>query len=89
MNVPPFFQQLMHKDFQPLLQKYPENLGNYMDDWWVATPDNKEGLELHWQIIHEFLELMKEKSYFLKVSKTQFERSQMEILGWHVDKDGI
>ena len=79
----------MHKDFRPLLQKYPENLGNYMDDWWVAMPDDKEGIRLHRQIIHEFLTLMEEKSYFLKALKTQFKRNQMEILGWRVDKDGI
>src|ERR1700716_811405 len=36
-NAPPFFQRIMHRDFRPLLQKYPENLGNYMDDWWIAT----------------------------------------------------
>jgi hypothetical protein len=74
MNAPPFFQRVMHQDFRPLLQKYPENLGNYMDDWWVATNDTEEGRALHCQIIHEFLDCMEEKSYFLKVSKTQFEK---------------
>ena len=88
-NAPPFFQWLMHKDFRSLLQKYPKNLGNYMNDWWVATPDDKEGMKLHRQIIHEFLTLMEDKSYFLKASKTQFEKNQMEILGWRVDKDRI
>ena len=88
-NALPFFQQLMHKDFRPLLQRYPKNLENYMDDWWVTTPDDKEGLKLHRQIIHEFLTMMEEKSHFLKASKTQFKRNQMEILGWRVDKDRI
>ena len=60
-----------------------------MDNWWVATPDDEEGIKLHRQIIHKFLKLMEEKSYFLKVSKTQFEKNQMEILGWWVNKDGI
>ncbi len=32
---------------------------------------------------------MKELSYFLKASKTQFEKSTMEILGWQVRGDGI
>ena len=36
MNAPPFFQQMMHRDFCELFQRYPENLGNYMDDWWIA-----------------------------------------------------
>ena len=46
-NAPPFFQRIMHKDFQPLLQKYPEELGNYMDDWWIATTSDKEGRRRH------------------------------------------
>jgi hypothetical protein len=32
-NVPPFFQWTMHRDFHSLLQRYPENIGNYMDNW--------------------------------------------------------
>src|SRR6266576_5352177 len=32
---------------------------------------------------------MKELSYFLKASKTQFEKSTMEILGWQVRGNGI
>ena len=44
-NAPPFFQRTMHRDFRPLLQKYPENLGNYMDDWWIATANDEEGKE--------------------------------------------
>ena len=42
-NAPPFFQRTMHRDFRVLIQKYPENIGNYMDDWWIATPDGDEG----------------------------------------------
>jgi RNase H-like domain found in reverse transcriptase len=34
------------------------------------------------QIIHEFLDLMEEKSYFLKAKKCQFKKDSMEILGW-------
>ena len=33
MNASPFFQRMMHRDFHKLLQRYLENLGNYMDDW--------------------------------------------------------
>jgi Reverse transcriptase (RNA-dependent DNA polymerase) len=83
-NAPPFFQQTMHRNFRSLLQKYPEIIGNYMDDWWIATTDNKEGRKLHTKIIHEFLDLMEEKSYFLKLKKCQFEKDSMEILGWLV-----
>jgi RNase H-like domain found in reverse transcriptase len=73
---------MMHWDFHSLLQKYPENVGNYMDDWWITTADSEEGRHLHTQIIHEFLDLMEEKSYFLKPKKCQFKKDSMEILGW-------
>ena len=46
-NAPPFFQRMMHRDFRELLQRYPENLGNYMDDWWIATENMPEGIALH------------------------------------------
>jgi hypothetical protein len=40
-----------------------------MDDWWIVTTGDKEGRRLHTQIIHEFLDLMEERSYFLKPKK--------------------
>ena len=46
MNALPFFQRMMHRDFRELLQRYPENLGNYMDDWWIATESTPEGVAL-------------------------------------------
>ena len=88
-NAPPFFQRMMHRDFRELLQRYPENLGNYMDDWWIATDSTPEGTTLHRKITHEFLDQMEKKSYFLKVSKTKFKEPQMEILGWQVGARGI
>ena len=89
INALPFFQRMMHRDFHELLQRYPENLGNYMDDWWIATESTPEGVVLHRRITHEFLDQMEKKLYFLKVSKTKFEEPQMEILGWQVGAGGI
>ena len=60
-----------------------------MDDWWIATANTEDGHMLYRQIIHKFLDLMKEKSYFLKALKTQFEKPQMEILGWLVEEGCI
>ena len=79
----------MHCNFRELLQRYLENLRNYMDNWWIATENTSEGTALHWKITHEFLDQMEKKSYFLKVSKTKFEEPQMEILGWQVGARGI
>ena len=84
MNAPPFFQWMMHWDFCELLQRYPENLGNYMDDLWIATESTLKGIILHLKIAHKFLDQMEKKSHFLKLSKTKFEEPQMEILEWQV-----
>jgi hypothetical protein len=83
-NAPPFFQRTMNRDFRKLLQRYPDELGNYMDDWWVATTDDEEGRTRHKEIVHAFLDRMEECSYFLKPSKCQFERESLTILGWVV-----
>ena len=89
MNALPFFQRMMHRDFWELLQRYLENLGNYMNDWWIATESTPEGTTLHQKIAHKFLDQMEKELYFLKVSKTKFEEPQMEILGWQVGAGGI
>ena len=88
-NAPPFFQRTMHRDFADLLQRYPENLGNYMDDWWVATEQDDKGRKLHEEITHAFLDRMEECSYFLKPSKCLFEQTQMDILGWVVGQGQV
>src|SRR5712691_9946752 len=83
-NAPPTFQRIMQRDLQPLLQKYPKNFGNYLDDCWVGTRKNSEERALHRKITHEFLKILEEESYFLKLSKCQFEVEDMELLGWRV-----
>jgi len=45
----------MQSDFAPFLEKYRENAGQYMDDWWIATADDTEGRALHTEAIHAFL----------------------------------
>jgi hypothetical protein len=46
-NAPPFFQQMMAREFQSLMQQYEPYLLNYLDDWIIATPGGEEGLALH------------------------------------------
>src|ERR1700730_14106234 len=88
-NALPFFQRTMHRDFAELLQHYPDNLGNYMDDWWICTTDDKAGRKLHEEIVHAFLDRMEECSYFLKLSKCLFKQREMNILGWVVGKGQV
>ena len=88
-NAPPTFQRVITKDLRPILQKYPQNVGNYLDDVWVVTKKDQKGQELHRQINHELLELFERESYFLKASKTQFETEDMDLLGWQVGNGEI
>ena len=79
----------MSHEFQPLIQKYEPYLSNYLDDWIIATPGGEEGLVLHRQITHEFLELLQKLLYFLKLRNCEFEQSSIKFLGWLVTQEGI
>ena len=57
-----------------------------MDDVAIGTDDSSRGRELHQQIIHNFLNILEQHSYFLKVSKCEFEKPQIEFLGFLVEK---
>ena len=78
----------MNRDLRTLKQKYPDHFANFMDDVCIATENSEEGTTLHRKIVHEFLECLEKHSYFLKVSKCQFEKSSVDFLGYVV-KDGI
>jgi hypothetical protein len=83
-NAPLIFQRAMNRDLGPLKQKYPNNFANYMDDIAIGTDDSPEGRKLHEQIIHDFLDILQQHSYFLKASKCKFEKRRMEFLGFQV-----
>ena len=88
-NAPPFFQRIMAKEFQILTQHYEPYLSNYLDDWIIVTLGGEEGLILHRQITHNFLDLLQKRLYFLKLGKCKFEKSSIEFLGWMITPDGI
>jgi hypothetical protein len=88
-NVPPFFQRMMAKEFQPLMRQYEPYLSNYLDDWIIATPGGSEGLVLHQKITHQFLDLLEKLSYFLKLRKCEFECTSVEFLRWLITPEGI
>ena len=46
-NTPPTFQQAMQCDLRPLLQRYPKEFGNYLDDIWIVMNNNEKGMKLH------------------------------------------
>jgi RNase H-like domain found in reverse transcriptase/Integrase zinc binding domain/Reverse transcriptase (RNA-dependent DNA polymerase) len=88
-NAPPHFQRVLQHDFADILQKYPKEVFNYMDNFMVVTQKLPEGLKRHWQICHELLNIMEKQSYYLKLSKCQFEQPKMDILGWLVEDGNI
>ena len=63
--------------------------GNYLDDVWIVTNDDQKGMELHRQITKELLRTLKRNSYFLKLSKSQFEVEEINLLGWLVGNGSI
>jgi len=83
-NAPSIFQRAMNRDLELLKQKYPNNFANYMDDVAIGTNASPEGRNLHKQIVHEFLDTLEQHSYFLKASKCEFEKEEMEFLGFRV-----
>jgi hypothetical protein len=88
-NAPSIFQRAMNRDLGPLKQKYPDNFANYMDNVAIGTNDSPEGRRLHEQIIHDFLDILEQHSYFLKVSKCKFEKNRMEFLGFQVGEGTV
>src|SRR5216683_3162350 len=86
---PPFFQRMMAHKFKPLTRKYKSYLPNYLDDWIITMPGEEEGLKLHQQITHKFLNLLQRLSYFLKLSKCEFEKTSIKFLGWLITQEGI
>ena len=83
-NAPSIFQRAMNRDLALLKQKYPNNFSNYMDDVAIGTDNTEEGRKLHRKIVQEFLKLLADHSYFLKASKCEFKKDQIEFLGFSV-----
>ena len=83
-NAPLIFQRAMDRDLGPLKQLYPNNFANYMNNVAIRTDNTPKGQALHEQIVHQFLGILEQHSYFLKVSKCKFEKDQMEFLGFLV-----
>ena len=88
-NAPSIFQRAMNRDLEPLKQKYPEHFANYMDDVAIGTDDSPSGTKLHEEIVHEFLNILEQHSYFLKISKCEIEKMEIEFLGFRVGQGTV
>jgi Reverse transcriptase (RNA-dependent DNA polymerase) len=85
-NAPATFQCCMNTIFHDLLNEYPENLHIYMNDFLIATPNN---LTLHQEITHKVLDRFESASFFLKVAKCHFKKTQINYLGIVVENGHI
>jgi hypothetical protein len=67
----------MDRIFCHLRDKYPRMIFVYMDDILIATIKD---YDLHQQIVHEGLDLLEDKSFFLKPAKCKFEQQSIDYL---------
>ena len=89
-NAPATFQQCMHNTFQDILDRWPENIFIYMDDFLIATPNKtQQDIQLHWTIVHAVLQHFEDQSFFLKVAKCHFEQTCVNYLGIVVEDGKI
>ena len=55
----------------------------------ITTLGREEGLALHQQIMHAFLDHLQQLLYFLKLEKCEFEKISIKFLGWLVTLEGV
>ena len=60
-----------------------------MDDIAIGTNASPKGQAFYKQIVHEFLDIFEQHSYFLKASKCEFEKEEMEFLGFQVERGTV
>jgi Reverse transcriptase (RNA-dependent DNA polymerase)/RNase H-like domain found in reverse transcriptase len=81
-NAPATFQRCMYNTFRDILNRWPENVFIYMDDFLVATPNKtQQDIQLHRTIVHMVLQWFEDQSFFLKAAKCHFEQTKVNYLG--------
>jgi Reverse transcriptase (RNA-dependent DNA polymerase) len=76
------FQRCMHNTFRDILNRWPENVFIYMDNFLVATPNKtQQDIQLHQTIVHVVLQRFEDQSFFLKAAKCHFKQTKVNYLG--------
>jgi RNase H-like domain found in reverse transcriptase/Reverse transcriptase (RNA-dependent DNA polymerase) len=79
-GAPGTFSRMIAVNITPMYQEFPPNrFKHYMDDCLIAMADSELGL--HCQMNHRLLDIFEEHSYFLKLSKCEFECTEIDFLG--------
>ena len=79
-NTPGTFSRGLGNDIQAMYKEFPTNrFRHYMDDCIIGTAQGE--LTLHRKMVHRLLDLFEEHSYFLKLSKCEFEQESTTFLG--------
>jgi hypothetical protein len=81
-NAPATFQSAMNNIFAPLLRKGVLVL---MDDILVYS----NSLEVHAQLLSQVFQLLQDNQFFLKLSKCEFAKQQLEYLGHTISGAGV
>jgi hypothetical protein len=72
------FTRGLGNDVQPMYKEFPANcFKHYMDNCLIATREGE--LDLHRKMVHKMLEIFEEKSYFLKPSKCEFKKEEVDF----------
>jgi hypothetical protein len=85
-NSPATFQRCMNRVFAKIMNRHPGKVFVYMDDVLIATG---EDVEEHRRIVREILEMFRQESFFLKLSKCKFEQTSIDYLGIRVEQGTI
>ncbi|RVW67435.1 Retrovirus-related Pol polyprotein from transposon 17.6 [Vitis vinifera] len=81
-NAPSTFQAIMNSIFRPYLRKF---ILVFFDDILVYSPT----WELHLNHVRKTLEILKKHSFFVKATKCDFGKQELEYLGHIVTNHGV
>jgi len=81
-NAPATFQAAMNSIFSPLMRK---GVLVFMDDILVYTPS----LDSHCVLLQQVFEILQEHQFFLKLSKCEFAKQELEYLGHTISPAGV